>query len=330
VSTNISGGPKTLNLLPSWECDAACRHCLFSSSPVARGRLDLDVARLAIVDLNTLGSLESVAMSGGEVTLDRGYLFEIARLVRDESLSFSLITNGKFASSVEEAIALLAPLQRIGIDSIGVSWDNFHNEFIDVNHVRNLLKATRKLGIDTRLSVVATSNYRIGDAFKELGPLTLGIPAIEGACLPVGRAKKAVNPAEILPVPSWNIGASCAKDFEMLSVTPDGSVYPCCSVGGFTEGLKLGSLYDSSILELVQRRNLGMKWSILAGQGPAYLLKFLTPEEKQELVSAESQHDCVNCNRLFSSGLGEKAVQRATRQLYDRANKIISAVDVTH
>jgi len=330
VSTNPSDGPKTLNLFPSWECDATCRHCLFSSSPKSKARLDLNTAKRAITDINTLGSLESVALSGGEATLDRDYLFEIAGHVRDENLCFGLITNGKFASSIEEATALLGPLKKIGIDSIGLSWDNFHREFIDVSHAKNLLGATRKLGIDTRLTVVATKSYRIGDAFMELDPYALGIPAMESACVPVGRARKAVPESDTLPTPSWNIGASCAKDFKMLSVTPDASVYPCCSVGGFTEGIKLGSLHESSILELLQKRNRGMKWSVLASQGPAYFLKSLTPGEKQELGPVDSQHDCVSCNRLFSSRLGEKAVRRTTGQLYGKAEKIISAVDDTY
>lgn len=316
----------TLALLPSFECDIACEHCVFSSSPSKRGRLELSKALEVISELKSISRIEQVTVSGGEASIAPDYLYEVAKLTRTEGLKFRLVTNGNFATSLNKAKEFLTPFSKIGIETLGISWDSFHERFVQPNRIQNTLEACQKLGISARITFVSTKSKRIGPALELLGEHSFDIPLTEVQCLPVGRAREKVPESDLLPISEGNKGRSCHNDFDTLSVTADGSVYPCCAVGGFTDGIRLGSVHESNMQELLYRRDNQLLWLILAKQGPRYFLQYASEKEKKDLCIDNSLHDCVVCNRIFQSPFGKELFNRAEAVLNSEASSIIQKI----
>lgn len=196
-------------------------------------------------------------------------------------------------------------------------------DFVSPERIRNLLRVCRGLGISARITMVATRSNSAQHGLDVLKDEAFEVPFTQVKCLPVGRARVRVDPKDFLPPSPWDRDRACKSDFDTLAITHDGSVYPCCAVGGFTHGLKLGSVHDETIEELMRRRDDDIKWAILSSQGPAYFIKRATDEELKELDIVEGDHDCVKCNRIFSTQLGMSLVDRVQKLLLGQAEKII-------
>jgi MoaA/NifB/PqqE/SkfB family radical SAM enzyme len=62
---------RTLSVMPTYACNASCKHCGTISNPKDENRLELDVMLAAISEASTLG-FDNVVFTGGEPTLDAG------------------------------------------------------------------------------------------------------------------------------------------------------------------------------------------------------------------------------------------------------------------
>jgi hypothetical protein len=174
-----------------------------------------------------------------------------------------------------------------------------------------------------RITAVVTRTKTLASAVSSLGDEGFEVPLTQVRCLPVGRANRLVSPDELLSPAPQDRGRACRNDFDTLAVTHDGSAYPCCAVGGFTGGLKLGSIHQETVGALLHRRDNDLRWVMLASQGPEYLLRFASEQERRKVGVDGEMHDCVKCNRIFSDGLGEILVARAKRAIFAEADRLL-------
>lgn len=313
---------RNLALIPSWTCDIACHHCVFESSPAVKGRLSAKVAVEIVRETVSATNVEAVTVSGGEPFLDIDLLEKVRQTAHSENLKFRVVTNASFARTVAEAevkLRQIAPL-----DTLGISWDTFHAQFLSAAHVSNAIRACRKLGIRVQLTCVVSAANSLQESLNLLGDDAFDLPLAQVKCLPVGRARRKIEPTSWLPPSFWETGRACRADFDTLAVIHDGTAFPCCAVGGFTEGISLGRYPDQSIGSLLERRDNDFRWRVLAASGPSLFMQYATAAELETVGASEALHDCVNCNRLFGSQLGEELVARAHADISARARKFAS------
>ena len=314
---------ETLALMPTWHCDVACHHCVFESSPRLTRTLGLDLALEAIAQAAGSTAARRVTLSGGEPFLRADYLLAIAKAAASSGLAFRVVSNGTFGRDARAANELLTELLSIGVESISISWDAFHEQFIEPSAVAAAIKACRALGISVRLTAVVTRTHDLGAALSALGDEGFELPATQVKCLPVGRARKKVKAHDLIPAAEHERGRACGSDFDTLALTPDGRVYPCCAVGGFTEGIALGKFPESSLAQLLTRRDRELKWVALAAQGPRFFSDRMTEPERAALQLDEGLHDCVQCNRIFGCQAGRDAAERILDDVRKAANDML-------
>lgn len=315
----IRFGVRILALIPSWECDVACHHCVFSSSPRVQGRLELALAVQFIDELIDCSNIDTVTISGGEAFVDSEYVLGVARHCAERPVSFRIVTNASFAVSDEAAEELLLPLREAGLHSLSVSWDRYHELFIPKECVRTAIRACRRLGIPVDMTCVVSQESRIEDALALLGEEGYELRVVQVKALPIGRGARKLNPQTLLPASYWERGRACGSDFDTVAIVHDGTVYPCCAVGGFTDAIALGRFPDESAAGLLMRRRDSFKWSILAARGPTQLMDCASKAELAAVGADPQAHDCVNCHRIFSSELGEILVDRAKSEVNELA-----------
>lgn len=316
-------GLRTLAILSSWECDAACHHCVFNSSPRAKGQLPLETLLSFVGEVVDCSDLERVTLSGGEALLFPEYVRDVVSHCSSLDLSVRVVTNGSFAKSHSIAVDQLSRLMEAGLNSLGVSWDRFHKLFITPDMVKNTLKACRSLGLPVDVTCVVSEECRLEQSLELLGDEAFELRVVQVKALPIGRGARKLDRSKLFAASYWEKGRACKNDFDTLSITPDGTVYPCCAVGGFTPGIALGCYPESTAYELLTKRENDLRWMMLANKGPSYLMQFASGQEKELVGLDTSVHDCVNCNRMFANSLGDELVGRATKEV-DQAAKLLA------
>src|SRR5262249_57735436 len=100
---------KTLCIMLTYACPAACTNCGTSSHPKEKNILKLDVALSGIKQARAL-NFASVVFTGGESTLRWKDLLIAIRYAHELGFPTRLVTNAHWATSPERSIQLIGEL----------------------------------------------------------------------------------------------------------------------------------------------------------------------------------------------------------------------------
>lgn len=111
--------PKTLTLITTYKCSAACNNCCFECNPNRDEMLPLAVA-ISHIDsaVSTYKDLQVVVLTGGECFLNMTYLLSLIKHIHSHNLTCRVVTNGFWAKSKEIAVKLLSECKKSGLDEI--------------------------------------------------------------------------------------------------------------------------------------------------------------------------------------------------------------------
>ena len=135
-------------LMLTYRCSAACRFCYYSCDSRAGGLMPVETAIAAWKGLVRIaGETANVHITGGEPFLYFDRLIEILQQARQDGLTPAdmIETNGSWAVDESEIADKLRQLDALGMDRLKISWDAFHEEFIDVENVCRLVAVGRKV-----------------------------------------------------------------------------------------------------------------------------------------------------------------------------------------
>ena len=132
-----------LGVVVGYKCNFQCAHCCVR---------DCGPISLTLVEKNKIGSVivrhapRSILFVGGEPTLYLDDINEILSYAKDLSgITIKITTNGHFAVTVAAAVRVLKSFLKV--DSVQLSYDSFHAEFLPFRRVKNLYRACKTLGI---------------------------------------------------------------------------------------------------------------------------------------------------------------------------------------
>lgn len=106
-------------------------------------------------------------------------------------------TNGFWGNTFEQALRKLLSLKENGLSKLGLSMDYYHQQFIDIDNLKNILKASKKLCIPVDIgSVITKSTSDLSESLKVLKDHLINVPHFRAACLPIGKAKN-INSSDL-------------------------------------------------------------------------------------------------------------------------------------
>ena len=116
----------------NYQCNAACRHCLYSCSPTRRAGYLSEESAEEICRLLLKGGCRSVHIGGGEPFLDFEGLLMTVRKLNQAGISLEYIeTNAFFVEgSSNRAREYLKRLMAEGVDTLCISVDPYHAEYV--------------------------------------------------------------------------------------------------------------------------------------------------------------------------------------------------------
>ncbi|MHC4554659.1 MAG: radical SAM protein [Planctomycetota bacterium] len=294
-------------LMLTYRCSAACRFCYYYCSPQAGGLMSVDRAIQSWEGLVRLaGENAKVHITGGEPFLYFDRLAQICKQASQMGLTppDSIETNAGSWNSPGELTDQLRFLDDCGLDHLKVSWDAFHEEFIEIDKVRQFIHIAREtLGPDrvlVRWEKHLTQPTRIQELGAE-GKKRILLAALDmDSCRFTGRAAESLAPL-VAHRPAEDFrGQNCQNSLlgsKGVHIDPDGNVF-----NGQCSGMIVGNVNQAplNVLWRTFEPDRAAFWKVLYEKGPFGLLEQaqgdgFRPRDKYALKC----HLCCDIRRFF-------------------------------
>lgn len=228
----------SLHLLLTYQCNLECNHCFVWGSPWQSGTMQIGDIRRIMDQAEEMGGIDSFYFEGGEPFFYYATLLKAVEMAAERGFGAGIVSNGYWATSVEDALVWLAPF--VGkIQDLSISNDLYHWSERLSTPVQNARIAAGRLGISTGYIAVAQPET---PAQETVGQLPQG----ESAVMYRGRAAKVL--AEQAPHYPWPQFTQCPyenlRDPGRVHIDPFGFVHMC-------QGIAIGNLFDQPLAEII-------------------------------------------------------------------------------
>ncbi len=289
----------TLALIVTRKCTSQCSICCLECGPHSNGKLPMELTLSCIEQASKINGINSVGISGGEPFIYFDELLAWVSASKSHKLMSSCTTNGYWATNPTITRKKLSQLQNAGLTAIKVSMDIFHQEYVPLENIRNIITSSKEIGLFCQTQCVVTrSSEHLKDILPQLEEAALLIRFIEIPCVPVGRASRKIAPTDFIY--RNGIPEHSCRLMNDLTVLPNGEVYPCCSQGGFTPPLRLGSATDMPLAQLVERFQEDALYRRLLQSGPAWFLRAVQEAGLSSRLQQRYVDVCHLCHDLLS------------------------------
>ena len=293
------------------QCTAECEMCCFGCSPKNNTVMQPEVIRRIIDEAALMSGIQTVGFSGGEAFLQYDMLSDMIKYATELGLRTTCTTNGFWASSYEKAYKKLATLKENGLAKLGLSMDYFHQHFVDIQNLKNILIACKNLGISVDIgSVITKSNSDLTQLLYVLKDYMINVPHFRAACLPIGKAKNIDSSDLYYDDDLLDRGQIQCYELTYFSVYLNGDVYPCCSQAGMISYLKLGNIHNDTIETILAKYRGNMHIRIIKKHGLSWYIEIAKKENFNDILNKKYVNKCDLCHSIFSNELFMSCVHK--------------------
>ncbi len=141
--------PVGSGIITNYNCTAACRHCMFASSPDCKKEYISEDMCEKTAELLVESGAYSVHIGGGEPFMNFDALCTLISVLGKKGIGIDYIeTNGFWGRDEALAHKRLERLAELGSPQIMVSVDPFHIEYVPLSSVINLCNLLTEYGFD--------------------------------------------------------------------------------------------------------------------------------------------------------------------------------------
>jgi organic radical activating enzyme len=303
---------KSLVVENTTHCNAKCSMCYQSVGPKGldqwgRAALNPEEVERVIREAISIKSLgRRFHIAGGESFLKIDEVIHLIKVAREVGFTnISTTTNAFWAKKTERADEICRRIKTAGLTSMEVSWDYWHQPYINAQAIDNCILACARFNIQLNLRVLTTRSHSAEEALRHLNSRSLDLTGEISSCpvFPTGRAKNEIPAEDIFS--SGDLSGSC---HHMLNLTVNalGNVAPCCAGADQTDGLSFGNIRKQSIAEIAERMQASPLLRVLVFQGVSSFLPIL----QQHAISPVGDHAniCHLCFEIFNDAKRSAAV----------------------
>jgi len=303
------------------KCNIRCDFCAPECDPKYKEYLKSKDMIKIFSDLESQMEISLVVFTGGEPMLFKNEIIETIKYIKKISpkTNLRIVTNGFWASSFKSSKITITELISAGISELNISVDDFHQKYISEKNIKNIVFNAREFGLRVLL---AHKSYPNSKSDKEYYENLLGseithirestkdnlsketIFFSSGYTVPIGRGSKNINKEEWLPKnytdQRWK--GPCNEVLKSYTVSPDGSLMPCCGL----VSRDLGVFYGSNVIENDTAKEMekycnSFLYNWLALEGPSGILNFVKQKDSSLMFSKYFVQNCQVCQELFSN-----------------------------
>jgi len=255
--------------------------------------MSVEQAKRYIDSALTLNTINVVGFSGGEPLLYLDEICELSQYITSRGIrAVGVSTNGFWASTVDRTREVLTKLHLSGIRKLNLSADDFHQEFIPIDNLKNILDLAPEFNFTIDVSVMlAKGTSRLLDVLANLGNNTSYITFSEYRAQPVAQVLN--NNIDVIKNKLSIDETSTCNMLNALAIFPNGEVYPCCSHFCDNELLRIGNMNTDSIEEIRKKYNSNMVIRILRKHGFKWFV------DKHPSFDVECVNLCDLCDKIL-------------------------------
>lgn len=231
-----------IHILLTLKCTNECDHCFLHCSPAREATFTVTQLQNLIDQIEELGTVNIVYFEGGEPFLFYPLLLEGLRMVRAAGLDVGIVTNGYWATSIEDGVHWLRPMRELDIAEFSVSNDDFHRRDKNDRKAEFAGRAAQQLGIPTGTICIESPSLAC-----EVADERKGKPVVGGSVRFRGRAAEKLTTG--LPTRSCEEFNTCPhedlRNPERVHVDAYGNVHLC-------QGLSMGNIWEKPLADLVR------------------------------------------------------------------------------
>lgn len=297
----LSCFPRSMTLITTYRCNAACRECCFESNPHRRGRLSLEQMIGAIDEaVDSFPALRLVVWSGGECFLLGRDLYAAIGHASAHGLVTRCVSNGFWGRSEHSARRAVDSLLDAGLTEINLSTGLEHQQWIPVAHVVRAARVCVESGISTLINVEKDTPE--SSCFQQLScdPVIRSLASEHGALFSMQSATWMPFHADATDrghqAEKAIIDKPCDQVLENLVVTPFAKISGCCGLTfEYIPEMKLGTLGARPLKEmfLSQLGDFLKLWIHM--DGPYRVITRLIGPEAADAALGKVSHICQAC-----------------------------------
>ena len=323
TQSGIFRGPKTLSIMPTYTCPAACTSCASMSGPRVRESIPLSTILDAIREAKDLG-FYNVVFTGGEATLQWANLLTAIGYAHDLGFPTRLVTNAHWAHSITVADQRLAALIDAGLTEINFSTGDEHARFIPVERVINATVASVRRQFRVWIMVELRATREVTTASLMAHPLIAALSDDEQALISIGESPwMPLDPSVIEEYPkgvaadrlSLKAHLTCNSVLQTYTVQADGKVGACCGIGmRAIPELNVTTVDEPGFLKrAIEEAEDDFLKVWLHYKGPEQVLRWAATKDSSIHWEGLYAHRCQACARVYR----DPAVAKVIHEHYE-------------
>lgn len=307
--TGIHRGAKTLSIMPTFTCTAACTNCGTLSSPQERTNLALPAILDAITEAKQLG-FKVVVFTGGETTLRWRDLLAAIRHATDLALWTRIVTNAHWATSLARADGLLGTLIDHGLCEINYSTGDEHARFVPLERVVFATVAAARRRFRTHVVVELRGERQVTRA-------TLEEAALLATLTPDERSMVTINESSWMPIDPTDVetyppGVAITRDnlhrtkgcrglLSAYTLQADARIGACCGLGlRVIPELNVATTADDHPLtRAIDEAESDLLKLWIHYSGPFRILAWAAEKDPTIEWEGAYAHPCQACQRVY-------------------------------
>lgn len=302
-------GLRTLSIMPTYTCTAACADCASLSTPKERTRLASEDIFAAIDEARKLG-FYNVVFTGGEATLRWGELLKWIAHAAKLGFPTRIVTNAHWATRPETARDRIEQLAAAGLSEINYSTGDEHARFVPIERVAHAVVAAfkRKMPVHVMIEMRDGNgitrdtllDHPILAELTEDERKTLSVVASPWMPLVHDRTNRYPQGAA---AQEDNIGLrmGCDSVLQTYTLQADGRIGACCGLGmRLIDELQVGLTSEPERLTTAiaaAETDFLKLW--LHYSGPEKIIAWAAQHDKTIQWQGMYSHHCQFCQRLY-------------------------------
>lgn len=243
---------KNIAILLTGNCNAKCTMCCDSRGIVKGETLSKENLEKILYNIKKCTQITSVGVTGGEPMLYPELVEAVLNYDYGRPMDLSIKTNGFWGKDINKARAFIE--KNISkINAISFSYDEFHQKYIDINSIKNLIDLCIEYNIQTEIvGCFMKDGISPGKIIDDFGEYAFKTKYLYQPVINTGRAKELPQSKFIKLLDSERDQIHCLSTLEsMLLINAQMEVYPCCSQVIENTILCLGNLKEATLTEII-------------------------------------------------------------------------------
>jgi MoaA/NifB/PqqE/SkfB family radical SAM enzyme len=320
---------RVIGFLINLKCNAACKHCCFSSGPDRTDAMSRSEALSYVRQVAEVEGLKGISITGGEAFLAYPLLVEMTAELAKHNLRARAVSNCFWAKTPRIATRRLRPLFDNGLTELSVSYDAVHEEFVQAERVQFAVKAALDLGMKVVVSTVVL-NGSISEHTERIKK-ELNLPRhdrlfiMPGYIVPNGRAAHYFPLNSLALVNGYDrsggrLRSPCPHVIREPIVTPGGDVAACCRPSsatrvGFDHHFIVGNLRQQHLSDIVAALDDEPIFNTIMMEGPWRLFDLVEREDPTVMKRKTFVNICDLCQSVLRNEKAQEIIRAHEPQL---------------